>query len=1739
MNSYLTYTENDAATQLNTDAILWDGNGSGNANWYGGTLVAQITANYEISDELSIPDNVVGSINTNGSDLRDNTTVIGTLSASEGTVSGGTALTITFNTNVTNLLVQQVLRAIHYRNSSEAPGTVDRTITYTATNKYAASASDTLTVAVVRVYPPVFTSSPITNATEDVAYGYALQAEATQNASFSVKQTTTLPSWLSLQSASIEDIGSAIDKPGGIAIDAQGNTYVAEIISTNIYKITPAGVQTVWANVSASEKYAMLVSGEYLYISYFEADKITRIALNNPDAGESDYITSITSPLAMIEKDGFIYVPQYDLDKISKIDLSDASVTDYVTGTPGPFGLGFDSSGALFIANVDNKFISKFANGVLTPNIKTFSLEVTDIKIDAADNIYVSTFGQGVKKISKDLSTTQNISTQGAVFGMTLDNRGTLSWGVFDQNKVVQHTIAMLNGTPSNDDVGSHDLCITATAVGLSSDQCFTINVANTNDDPIITGSPETVVAEGVNYSFTPEVTDVDSGDTKTFTISNQPAWASFDTTTGTLTGIPDDLHVGTTAAIVISVKDSANATASIAPFNIQVTNVNIPPSISGTPDTTVAEGASYSFTPSVSDPDSGDSKLFSIVNQPSWASFDTATGALTGSPTNAHVGTTSAIVITVKDSGNETDSLTAFNLQVTNINDAVTGSVTISGTVAQDSELTAINTLADNDGLGNFTYQWKANNVNVGTDATTYTPTDSDVGKTITVTISYTDLQGTAESKASSATAAVTNVNDAVTGTVTISGTVAEDSVLTANNTLADNDGLGDFTYQWKANNENVGTDATTYTPTDSDVGKTITVTISYTDLRGTAESKTSAVTVAVTNINDAVTGSVAISGTVAKESVLTATNNLADVDGIGELSYQWYANGVEINDATTDTYTLTADEINKVITVKVSYTDQNGTLESKVSAATVAVVNTNDAPIISGTPSTSVEVLSSYSFIPTLTDSLDTATFEITNKPSWANFDSATGALTGIPAESDIGSTNAIVISVMDASQAKSELPAFNLTVTAIDKTPSLSGIEIIEVNATALLTDVNLGDVTAESYLNESIEAIKPNSFLAPGEHTVVWKAIDADGNEVSENQIVKVHPLISLGKDSYVKQGAAYQFEVHLNGEAPSYPITVPYAVYGDDNIQIGSIQSVTFTEQNKIDALFTISEAMTTDYSLLTIELNPENSVNGLNLDAKSSLILTRIEKNIAPKIGLSVEQDGQLRTQIINDANAVTITANTEDSNKDELTVVWSSEDNALFNNSSDQTLFTFDAQGLEAGIYKVSATVTEVGTAELYSNTQDVYINVGAVLPDYITQPNTNVLPDNTIAHKASDGNKYLLEAEPGTTVTFGRLSLQESLGGAQVSTTTIENDNSIELDATENVNVGGLFDFEIHNLPVSGQSVKMVLPLREAIPEEAIYRKYITNIGWTDFVEDSNNELYSATGQDGYCPPPSSSEYTQGLTVGNWCVRLTIEDGGPNDDDGIANGTIVDPGGITMKSAVSPEDPEIVTPESTSTVKNSSGGGSTGILTLLGLALVAVRRYAKKLSVILLSIISVNSQASEWFIDIDMGYSKADKGVRVSDAENMVSIDDSDTSWSLGLGYHVTDRWSVATRYIDLGEGRAELAKSNTTTHAAVSDVTPILAQGFAIDTSYRFYQRQAFSSFITVGGFAWRSDLKSELDGNTIKHTDRGTDLYTGLSVAYDISDKWQTAITYKRYFLDVNNVDNVSLKLIYLF
>ena len=94
------------------------------------------------------------------------------------------------------------------------------------------------------------------------------------------------------------------------------------------------------------------------------------------------------------------------------------------------------------------------------------------------------------------------------------------------------------------------------------------------NSAPTISGSPSGEARIGQQYSFTPNASDPD-GDSLTFSISNKPSWADFNTGTGRLAGTPAAGDEGTYSSIRITVSDGS-ASASTPQFAVAVQQVSM-----------------------------------------------------------------------------------------------------------------------------------------------------------------------------------------------------------------------------------------------------------------------------------------------------------------------------------------------------------------------------------------------------------------------------------------------------------------------------------------------------------------------------------------------------------------------------------------------------------------------------------------------------------------------------------------------------------------------------------------------------------------------------------------------------------------------------------------------------------------------------------------------------------------------------------------------------------------------------------------------------------------------------------------------------------------------------------------------------------------------------------------------------------------------------------------------------------
>ena len=137
------------------------------------------------------------------------------------------------------------------------------------------------------------------------------------------------------------------------------------------------------------------------------------------------------------------------------------------------------------------------------------------------------------------------------------------------------------------------------------------------------------------------------------------------------------------------------------------------------------------------------------------------------------------------------------FNLTITNVNEAPTGQVSVTGAAVLGGTLTAVSTLVDPDGNGTITWGWRANGTAItGANGASYVLTASDVGKTITAVARYTDGGGFFNEVASAPSVPVLAEITGTAGNDTLNGNAANNVMrglagIDTLNGLAGNDSL------------------------------------------------------------------------------------------------------------------------------------------------------------------------------------------------------------------------------------------------------------------------------------------------------------------------------------------------------------------------------------------------------------------------------------------------------------------------------------------------------------------------------------------------------------------------------------------------------------------------------------------------------------------------------------------------------------------------------------------------------------------------------------------------------------------------------------------------------------------------------------------------------------------------------------------------------------------------------------
>ncbi|MFN6161464.1 MAG: putative Ig domain-containing protein, partial [Planctomycetota bacterium] len=209
--------------------------------------------------------------------------------------------------------------------------------------------------------------------------------------------------------------------------------------------------------------------------------------------------------------------------------------------------------------------------------------------------------------------------------GMTIDaNTGVVRW------------------TPTSSQVGTHAMTVrVADPRGGSAEQSANLNVIATNRQPVISSQPSTQAVKDKPYAYAVEASDPD-GHKLTFSLgaatNASGGGLAIDANTGLLSWNP---HTAGVFRIQINVVDELGMGVSqIYDVNVALTPPNNAPRITTTPALEAEVNTLYTYDANATDPD-GDTVTFRLVEPatlPPNMSFNTASGVLTWTPSNAQL---------------------------------------------------------------------------------------------------------------------------------------------------------------------------------------------------------------------------------------------------------------------------------------------------------------------------------------------------------------------------------------------------------------------------------------------------------------------------------------------------------------------------------------------------------------------------------------------------------------------------------------------------------------------------------------------------------------------------------------------------------------------------------------------------------------------------------------------------------------------------------------------------------------------------------------------------------------------------------------------------------------------------------------------------------------------------------------------------------------------------------------------
>jgi len=456
---------------------------------------------------------------------------------------------------------------------------------------------------------PSISSTATTSVDEESAYSYTLGASDADGDSltWSVKSGTNLPSWLELNTTTIPSsvttlVDSGLIYPYGVAVDSSGNIYIADTSNNAIKKIDTSGnVATLVDSGLSSPSGVAVDSSGNIYI----ADTYNHTIKKRDTSGDvTTLVSGLNFPYGVaVDNSGNIYIADVGNNAIKKRDTNGTVTTLVDSGLDQPYGVAVDSSGNIYIADTQNHAIKKRdTSGNVTTLLDSNLNRPYSVAVDSSGNIYIAdNRNNAIKKIDTSGNVTTLVdSGLNKPARVAVDSSGNIYIADTNNNAIKKYTppitTTKLTGTPTNDDVGEHNISLVVSDGTNETEYNFTITVSNTNDTPTnISISANTLPENSTIGTIIADLntTDIDVVDTHTYSFCGGTNDGNFTISGSELkSNAIFDYETTTSQIVCIRTTDSGSVTFD---KNITITITNIDESVAGvcgTADVSIFESA-------------------------------------------------------------------------------------------------------------------------------------------------------------------------------------------------------------------------------------------------------------------------------------------------------------------------------------------------------------------------------------------------------------------------------------------------------------------------------------------------------------------------------------------------------------------------------------------------------------------------------------------------------------------------------------------------------------------------------------------------------------------------------------------------------------------------------------------------------------------------------------------------------------------------------------------------------------------------------------------------------------------------------------------------------------------------------------------------------------------------------------------------------------------------------------------